>query len=165
MEIIILEKDIKLILNQIILNDLIECVKTAIPNEACGLIFGEIREINYKDEFQYHFVGKQFNCIESNQKSPVAFLMNNLEELNRIFEVAFKKYGLHLISIFHSHPGGNNPSEIDLSNMRLLDNCGNRAFKNQIWTIMNAKNKKLNGYMLFNNEFIQIEVEIKKIQT
>lgn len=144
---------------------MIKCVRNASPNEACGLIFGEIKEIGYMDEFQYHYIGKQFNCIESSQKSPVAFLMNNLEDLNAIFQVAAEKYNLQLISIFHSHPGGNYPSEVDFSNMRLLDNCGNRAFKNQIWSIMNARNTKLNGYILFNNEFMQINVEIKKMKT
>ncbi len=154
-----------MILNHILFNQLIECVKSASPNEACGLLFGDVKEIDYKGEYQYQYVGKKFNCIESNQKSPVAFLMNNLEELNRIFHDAFQKYKLRLISIFHSHPGGTYPSEIDFSNMRFLDNCGNKAFKNQIWAIMNARNMKLNGYILFNNEFMQIEVEIKNSKT
>ena len=161
MRIIKFEKDIKLILNQKLLNQLIECVKKASPNEACGLLFGEVKEINHNDKYQYHFIGKKFSCIESSQKSPVAFLMNNLEELNRIFQEAFQKDNLRLISIFHSHPGGTYPSETDFTNMRSLDNCGNKAFKNQIWAIMNARNKKLNGYILFNGEFMQIEVEIK----
>ena len=86
------EKDIKLILNTILFNQLIECVKSASPNEACGLIFGDIEEIDYKGEYQYHYIGKKFNCIESNQKSPVAFLMNNIEDLNRIFQEAFQKH-------------------------------------------------------------------------
>jgi len=161
MEIIKFEKDIKLILNHILFNQLIECVKSASPNEACGLLFGTVKEIEYTGKYQYHYIGKKFNCIESNQKSPVTFLMNNLEEINRIFQDAFQKDNLRLISIFHSHPGGTYPSETDFSNMRSLDNCGNKAFKNQIWAIMNARNKKLNGYILFNGEFMQIEVEIK----
>ncbi|MFX0071316.1 MAG: Mov34/MPN/PAD-1 family protein [Candidatus Hermodarchaeota archaeon] len=155
------EKDIKLILNNILFNQLIECVKSASPNEACGLVFGDVKEIDYKGEYQYHYVGKKFNCIESNQNSPVAFLMNNLEELNQIFQEAFQKHNLRLISIFHSHPGGTYPSETDFTNMRFLDNCGNNAFKNQIWVIMNARNKKLNGYILFKDKFMQVEVKIK----
>jgi proteasome lid subunit RPN8/RPN11 len=161
LRIIKFEEDIKLILNTILINQLIECVKNASPNEACGLVFGDVKEIDYKGEYQYHYVGKKFNCIESNQKSPVAFLMSNLEELNRIFLEAFQKYNLRLISIFHSHPGGTHPSETDFTNMRFLDNCGNTAFKNQIWAIMNANNKKLKGYILFKDEFMQIEVKIK----
>ncbi len=165
MRIIKFEKDIKLILNQLLLNQLIVCVKNASPNEACGLLFGEVKEIVHNGEYQYHFRGKKFSCIESNQKSPVAFLMKNLEELNRIFQEAFQKDNLRLISIFHSHPGGTYPSETDFTNMRFLDNCGNKAFKNQIWAIMNVRNMKLNGYILFNNEFMQIEVKIKNSKT
>ncbi|MFX1408954.1 MAG: Mov34/MPN/PAD-1 family protein [Promethearchaeota archaeon] len=154
------EKDIKLVLNHVLFNQLKECVKNASPNEACGLLFGEVKEIEYNGEYHYYYVGKKFNCIESSKKSPVSFLMDNLEELNKLFQEAFQKYNLRLISIFHSHPSGTYPSETDLKNMRFLDNCGNRAFKNQIWTIMNAKSENLNGFILFKNEYLQIDIEI-----
>ncbi|MFX1314879.1 MAG: Mov34/MPN/PAD-1 family protein [Promethearchaeota archaeon] len=149
-----------MVLNGELFNQLRECVKNANPNEACGLLFGEVKEIDHNGEYQYYYEGKKFNCIESNQKSPVSFLMNNFEELNRLFQDASQKYNLQLISIFHSHPSGTYPSDTDLKNMRFLDKCGNKAFKNQIWIIMNANSEKLNGFILFNDEFLQIDIEI-----
>ncbi|MFX1256747.1 MAG: Mov34/MPN/PAD-1 family protein, partial [Promethearchaeota archaeon] len=101
-------------------------------------------------------------CVESNKKSPVSFFIENIEELNRIFQDASQKFNLQLISIFHSHPAGAYPSGADLRNMEFLDNFENRAFRNQIWTIMDATNKKINGFIFFNKELMQINVEINK---
>ncbi|MFX1260247.1 MAG: hypothetical protein ACFFAN_20545, partial [Promethearchaeota archaeon] len=80
------QKDIKIILNQKIYENLIKCVKNASPNEACGLIFGNIKEISIPNGYQYHYLGKKFECVESNKKSPVSFFIENIEELNRIFQ-------------------------------------------------------------------------------
>ena len=132
------EKDIKIILEEKIIEELKNCVEKADPNEACGLIFGKIRQVESPDseEYQYHYIASKFRCIESNQKSPVAFLINDIEKLNNIFREASRKYNLRLISIFHSHPSGAHPSGVDTSNMKLLDDCGNKAFKNQILSLI-----------------------------
>lgn len=156
------QRDIKIIIEPPILEDLKECVKNAQPNEACGLIFGGIKEVKIDSGYQYHYRAKKFDCIESDKKSPVSFLINNFEELNQIFQKASEVHHLRLISIFHSHPSGAHPSGVDTKNMIFLDNCENRAFKNQIWTIMDAKTKELNGFMYFKNEFIEIDVKIGK---
>ncbi|MFO8018356.1 MAG: Mov34/MPN/PAD-1 family protein [Promethearchaeia archaeon] len=154
------QKDIKIFINQPLFNKIKECVRNAEPNEACGLVFGEIKEVEVDSGFQYHYIAKKFECIESNKKSHVSFLMDNFEELNRVFQNAFEEYHLRLISIFHSHPSGAYPSGVDTKNMRFLDNCGNRAFKNQIWTIMDAKTQELNGFIYFQKEFLKIDVKI-----
>ncbi|MHA1489776.1 MAG: Mov34/MPN/PAD-1 family protein [Promethearchaeota archaeon] len=156
------EKDIKIILNNKTLDDLKTCVKKSQPNEACGLIFGDIKEIVRAGEYHYEYIGKKFNCIESDKKSPVEFLMEDIEKLNEVFQDAAQKYDLRLISIFHSHPAGAYPSGVDTRNMKYLDNCGNNAFRNQIWTIMDAQNHELNGFIYFNEEFMQVGLEIVK---
>jgi proteasome lid subunit RPN8/RPN11 len=156
-----IQNDFKILIKTQIYNKMVNCVNKASPNEACGLVFGEIKEVEENGDFQYHYLPKKFNCIESSRKSTVAFLMNNIEELNALFYEAFSKYNLRLISIFHSHPGGNYPSGIDVDNMKYLDNCGNKAFKNQIWTIMDATNKEINGFIYFNNELVQIDVRLE----
>ncbi len=153
------EKDIKIILNQDILEELKKCVKKSDPYEACGLIFGEIKEIKIINGYQYHYIGKKFECIESSKKSTVAFLIDNIEKLHDIYQKANLKYKMRLISVFHSHPGGTYPSGVDLENMKYLNTF--KAFKNQIWTIMSATNKELNGFLYFNEEFLQIDLEIK----
>ena len=154
------EKDIKIILNEEIFEGLEICVKKANPNEACGLVFGDINEIKNTEQFQYHYIGKMFECIESTNKSVVAFLIDNIDKLNEIYHTASVKYKMRLISIFHSHPGGAHPSGIDTDNMKYLDSFN--AFKNLIWTIMDASNSELNGFLYYRNEFLQIPLEIKK---
>jgi len=156
-----LQKDIKIILNQKTINKMRICVQNASPYEACGLIFGNIKEFEVNGGFQYHYIGKEFKCIESTKKSTVAFLIDNIEELNKIYQTAAKKYNMRLISIFHSHPGGNYPSGVDTINMKYLEDF--KAFKNLIWTIMNAENYDLNGFIYFNNEFWQIAIEIDEM--
>ena len=153
-------EDIKFIIDDEIFKKLTTCVKNASPYEACGLIFGEINEKKVEDGFQYHYLGQRFECIESTNKSTVAFLIDNIEELNEIYKTAAKKYNKRLISIFHSHPGGTSPSGVDTDNMKHLNKF--KLFKNLIWTIMSAGNYDLNGFIYFNKEFFQILVEINK---
>ena len=156
------EKDIIIILTEDLIAQLKKCVKNAIPNEACGLIFGDIKEYRVIEGYQYHYIAKKFECFESDKKSPVSFLIDNIEKLNEVFQNAAKNYRMRLISIFHSHPSGNAPSGVDFDNMVYLDNCGNKAFKNQIWTIMDGQNFKLNAYIYFNQEFLKIAIKSNK---
>lgn len=153
-------EDIKFIIDDEIFKKLTTCVKNASPYEACGLIFGEINEKKVEDGFQYHYLGQRFECIESTNKSTVAFLIDNIEELNEIYKTAAEKYNKRLISIFHSHPAGSSPSGVDTDNMKHLNEF--KLFKNLIWTIMSAGNYDLNGFIYFNEEFFQILVEINK---
>jgi proteasome lid subunit RPN8/RPN11 len=153
-------KDIKIFLTQEIFEQLTLCVKNASPYEACGLIFGDIKEIKIEEGFQYHYIGQMFECIESTKKSTVSFLIDNIEELNEIYRTASKKYNMRLISIFHSHPGGAYPSGVDTKNMKRLHTF--KSFKNLIWTIMDAGNNKLNGFIYFKKDFFQILVDINK---
>jgi proteasome lid subunit RPN8/RPN11 len=157
------EADIKIVLDQEIIAKLKTCVKNASPHEACGLIFGDVKQVQKPDseEYEIHYIGKKFNCIESNEKSPVAFLIDDIEKLNAIFKEASQQYNLRMISIFHSHPSGSHPSGVDHGNMEYLDDCGNRAFKNQIWTIMDARTRELNGFIYYNKELMQVDVKVK----
>ncbi|MHA1147704.1 MAG: Mov34/MPN/PAD-1 family protein [Promethearchaeota archaeon] len=155
------QKDLIFKLDQQLLNELIICVKNADPNEACGLIFGLIKEIEVERGYQYQYLAKHFECIKSSQRSPVSFLIDNFEVFNKKFQEAYEKYNMQLVSIFHSHPGGAYPSGIDRNHMIFLDKCGLQNFKNQIWTILDATNNELNGFIYLQKEFIQINVQIK----
>ena len=50
----------------------------------------------------------------------------------------------------------------DLENMKYLDEFDNKAFKNQIWSIMDASNYNLNSFIYLNKEIKQINVKIQK---
>jgi proteasome lid subunit RPN8/RPN11 len=154
------EKDIILTLPQELVKDLKSCVINANPNEACGLIFGDIKEFKLDEGYQYHYIAQKFECFESDKKSPVSFLIENIEKLNEVWQNAAQKFDLRLVSIFHSHPAGASPSGIDHDNMVYLDNCGNKAFKNQIWSIMDGQNFNLNAYIFFNQEIMRVTVKI-----
>ncbi|MHA1527065.1 MAG: Mov34/MPN/PAD-1 family protein [Promethearchaeota archaeon] len=154
------EDDIKIIALPDIFEKLKTCVKYASPNEACGLVFGSIKEVKTNQGYEYHYIGQMFECIESSNKSTVAFLMDNIEELNKLYQKAAQKYDMRLVSIFHSHPGGAFPSGIDRHNMEHLNNF--KGFKNLIWTIMDAGNNDLNGFIYYNQEILQVVVKINK---
>lgn len=155
-----LQKDIRIKIGNNILEQLKLCVENAYPNESCGLLFGVIEEIEYSGDFQYVFTSKRFHCIESDQKSPVAFLISNMEKMNEIFKTAAQKYNLRLISIFHSHPSGSYPSNVDYKNMKFLNGFSNKAFRNQIWLIMSARDHNLNGFIYYRDKLKQVIVDI-----
>lgn len=157
------EKDIKLIISQEILAQMIRCVEKARPHEACGFIFGNVEEIenqNQKNDYFYHYKAKEFECVESNKKSPVAFIINNEEKLNELFLKVREHEELNLISIFHSHPSGNFPSGTDETNMKRLNNR-KLITANTIWVIMDASNKKINSFLLLNDNMLHVDTIIK----
>ncbi len=153
------EKDIVLVINNDIYQELKECVKKARPNEACGLIFGMINQIENpgkSEDYLYQYSAKKFECIESDRKSPVAFLINEEEKLDNMCKTAKFEHDLNLISIFHSHPAGNHPSSTDLKNMEHLDFF--KSFRRLIWSIMDARKNKMKAFMYLNREFIQVDI-------
>ncbi|TFF97681.1 MAG: hypothetical protein EU547_03655 [Promethearchaeota archaeon] len=157
------EKDIKLIISHEILNQMSICVENASPHEACGFIFGKVQEIenlDQEDDYFYHYIAKEFECIESNKKSPVAFIMNNEEKLNELYMKARENEELNLISIFHSHPSGNFPSGTDERNMKRLNNR-KLITANAIWVIMDASNKEVNSFLLLNDDLLHVDTLIK----
>ncbi|MFX1280861.1 MAG: Mov34/MPN/PAD-1 family protein [Promethearchaeota archaeon] len=160
------EKDINLILTHSIVADLRECNRRASPIEACGLIFGDVKKIEKnKEEYQIHYVARAFYCLKSNIESYGSFAL--IEDSEKYFEIhqdAVINKGLRMISIFHSHPVIAYPSSIDENNMKYLDkNIGNlrNPFKNQIWTIMDMNTEELNSFIYFNDELLQIELQIR----
>ncbi|MFX1393306.1 MAG: Mov34/MPN/PAD-1 family protein [Promethearchaeota archaeon] len=166
------EKDMIFFITEDILEKMKKCVDKAKPHEAFGLILGpEPKEITLDkpEEFQYHSYGEIFECIESNEESPVSFFVDNSERLFEIMENARIKNKRRVLSLFHSHPGGAHPSGFDKKYMKFFDELSEveykgkqvtKIYKNQIWTIMNAENKVLNGFIYLEKEFMQINIQI-----
>ncbi|NVM37525.1 MAG: Mov34/MPN/PAD-1 family protein [Candidatus Lokiarchaeota archaeon] len=160
------EKDIILFVNLEVLDEIKQCVKKAYPNEACGLIFGTILEqkkSNSENDYSYHYCGYKFECFESTHKSPVAFLMDDYNKLIEISRTYSKEYNYQLLSIFHSHPGSVYPSGVDIPYIEGYYKSGVSKFKHLIWTIMNASNEELNGFIYIFDELKQISVKIRKL--
>ncbi len=160
------EKDMTICIGNSILEQMKKCVKRANPNEASGLIFGHIKEVlkgnENNNDFEYRYISEKFQCVESDSKSPVSFLIENTEKLDEILQNATKKYNLRVLSIFHSHPSGSHPSGFDTNYMEYLDSFENKIFKNLVWIIMDASSNELNAFIYLKEEFLQINVE--KIQ-
>jgi proteasome lid subunit RPN8/RPN11 len=160
------ENDIKLILPLSIVEDLKKCNKKALPIESCGLIFGEVKKVEINPEqHQIHYVGKKFYCLKSNVESFGSF--NLIQDSDKYFEIhqeAVIRDKLRMISIFHSHPVPAYPSSIDEENMKFLDRdvgTVKNPFKNQVWTIMDMSNEEINGFIYFNKELLQIDLQIQ----
>ncbi len=151
---------IQLVLRKDVISLLLACVRDSHPNEACGLIFGRINELtNINDDgYKYKFISSTFKSFDSDNKSIVAFLMKDEEKLYTILKNNIKNE-VRLISIFHSHPGRAYPSKKDINSMIFLDKCGIKTFKNQIWTIMNAKTKYIKGYLYFQKKLYRVKVK------
>ena len=157
------EKDIILFINFELLKEIENCIERASPNEACGLIFGKILEHQKSNsEFEYHYNSYKYECIESSEKSPVAFLMDDYMKLIDISNSYSNNFNYQLISIFHSHPGSAYPSGVDISYMERFYKSGIAKFKHIIWTIIDAKSKELNGFLYIFDELKQISVQIRK---
>lgn len=161
------EKDILLIVPEHIITELQECNKRATPIEACGLIFGEVTQIeSNKEDYQIQYIAKEFYCLKSNIESYGSFAL--IEDSDKYFEIhqdAVYNKKLRMISIFHSHPVPAYPSSIDIRNMEYLDkDIGSKRnpFKNQIWTIMNMNTETINSFIYFNDELLQIDLQIKE---
>lgn len=159
------EKDIILNLSQKIFDELKQCNRRSAPIEACGLIFGDVKEVSITfDEYKIHYIAKQFYCLKSNIESTGSFnLIKDSEKYFEIHQEAVNEKKLRLISIFHSHPVPAYPSATDVQNMELLDkDVGGvrNPFKNQIWTIMDMNTEEISGFIYFNNELMQINLQI-----
>jgi len=159
------EKDIILFIDKEIIKHMIQCIEKASPNEACGLIFGKIKEQkkpNSEKDYSYYYNAYKFECIESSHKSPVAFLMDDYEKLINLSSSYSKDFNYQLLSIFHSHPGSAYPSGVDLPYIESYYKSNITKFKHLIWTIMSAESKELNGFIYIFNGLKQILVQIRK---
>ncbi|MFW9952406.1 MAG: Mov34/MPN/PAD-1 family protein [Candidatus Thorarchaeota archaeon] len=154
------EKDIIFHIDNQILSKVIKCVRITAPNEASGLIFGNVEQQPVNNEFQYHYKTRFFECVESNHKSPVAFLMNDDEMLYQIATKVEKEHDLKLISVFHSHPSGTTPSEMDYHYMNTFHKTNISKFKHLIWTIMDSQNSEIKAYLIFKGVLTQIQVKL-----
>jgi len=159
------EKDIVLDISQKIFDELKQCNKKTAPIEACGLIFGDVKKVAITvDEYKIHYIGKQFYCLKSNIESMGSFdLKQDSDKYFEIHQEAVNEKKLRLISIFHSHPVPAYPSATDVYNMEFLDkDVGGvrNPFKNQIWTIMDMNKEDMNGFIYFNNEIMQVDIQI-----
>ena len=122
------EKDIIFTLNKETISSINNCIEKSYPNEACGFLFGDIREINNQGDFKYMYYCKFFQCIESSITSPASFILDDDEKILELSNNILKNEKLKLIALVHSHPAGANPSNFDKKSMKYYHNCGIEKF-------------------------------------
>ena len=146
----VIKKINELWISKAFVNKLYDWVEENEPYEACAMLVGTIK--------QRIAIVEEVVLMENIRKSTGSFEMNP-ESMLKVYQDAEEK-NQELVSIFHSHPGGSYPSGVDRHNMEHLNNF--KAFKNLIWTIMDAGNNDLNGFIYFNEELLQVDVQINK---
>jgi proteasome lid subunit RPN8/RPN11 len=156
------EKDIIFTINKEIISRINNCIEESYPNEACGFLFGSIREVNNHGDFKYTYYCEFFHCIESGILSPASFVLDNDDKILELSNNIVKNKSLKLLGIFHSHPAGANPSSFDKKSMKYYHNCGIEKFKHLVWIIVDSRNKNINGFMYLENKLTQIRVIVNK---
>lgn len=154
------EKDITFIVSKDILGSITKCIENAHPNEACGFVFGTVREFNSKGDYKYKYYGEIFQCVESSILTPTSFLINNDMKLLELSKTKFEKSDAKLLAIFHSHPVGAIPSSLDKKSMKYYHNCGIKKFSHLVWIIVDASNQNINGFIYLDNKLYQIKVKV-----
>ena len=87
------EEDITFVIRRGLIRRINKCIEDTNPNEACGFLFGDIKEINNHGDFKYTYLCKFFQCIESSVSSPVSFLLDNDEKILELYRTYVQKYG------------------------------------------------------------------------
>ncbi|MGQ4873879.1 MAG: Mov34/MPN/PAD-1 family protein [Promethearchaeia archaeon] len=156
---------IKCVLTENIIEKLKACKRKYAPIEACGLIFGDVKKVDIiENDFQIHYIAKEFYCLKSNLESMGAFKLVNSEEFGDVIYDAVEINKLRPIGIFHSHPIPAYPSSVDVANMEYLDKFQvggvKNPLRNQIWVIMSMEDETINGFIYFNGVY-RVELLIK----
>lgn len=154
------EKDIVFVLNKDIVSKLNKYIHKSYPNEACGFLLGNIIESSNHGDFKYTYCCEKIQSIESSIISPASFLLDNDEKILELSNIMIKEEGLKLIAVFHSHPSGANPSDIDKKRMKYFHNCGIKKFTHLVWIIVDSSNQKINGFIYLDNKLTQIKIEV-----
>ncbi|MHA2288157.1 MAG: Mov34/MPN/PAD-1 family protein [Promethearchaeota archaeon] len=154
------EKDISFSLSKGIIGRINNCIKNFYPNEACGFMFGTVKEFNDRGDYKYKFYVEKFQCVESSILSPTSFLIDNDGKLLELANTILLRDGLKLLAILHSHPAGATPSSFDKESMKYYHNCGIQKFSHLVWIIVDSRNQNINGFIYLENKLTRIKVEI-----
>jgi [CysO sulfur-carrier protein]-S-L-cysteine hydrolase len=127
--------------NQI--DSLIRSTKEDFPNESCSLLLGSIVDDQY--------LVKVLKKMENKTHSEYSFHMDS-DELMKVYKWASDN-GLDVIGVYHSHLEGSNPSDTDLTFMKINP---------VIWLIYDVSKSTYSAFLLVQDYLKQIKIEISK---
>ncbi|MCP4761723.1 MAG: hypothetical protein GY870_08075 [archaeon] len=149
------EKNIVMSIKKELYEKLKQISANSYPNESCALIFGTITKKKSENYVKYSYNSVKIDKFESSKPDPYSFIIEDYELLGQKW-IKAQEEGLKLISIFHSHPSGAFPSNIDKKYMKQMG----KAYPNIIWTIYGNESRELNGFILIKKNFFQCGINI-----
>ncbi len=117
--------------------------KEDFPNESCSLLLGNIVNNEYRV--------KVIKRMENMEHSKYSFNMDP-DELMKTYQWSSAN-GLNVIGVYHSHLVGSNPSNTDLTFMKINP---------VIWLIYDVSSSTYNAFLLVQDTLEEIKIEVSK---
>jgi len=122
---------------------LIEETKKKYPLEACGILFGDIKD--------GEAIVKKIIAADNMLESSTNFQVNPREFLEVLSEA--EEEGMQLIGFFHSHPAAPSPSITDIRYMKL--------WPQNIWLIISSLDYRIEAYQVVADKPQKIIINAK----
>ena len=135
--------EITLLITENQIDTLIRSTKEDFPSESCSLLFGSIID----DEYHVKVLKK----MENKAQSEYSFHMDS-DELMKVYKWASDN-GLDVIGVYHSHLEGSNPSDTDLTFMKINP---------VIWLIYDVSKSTYRAFLLVQDYLKEIKIKISK---
>ena len=117
--------------------------KEDFPNESCSLLLGNI----VNNEYRVKMIKRMKNMAHSKY----SFNMDP-DELMKAYQWSSVN-GLNVIGVYHSHLVGSNPSNTDLTFMKVNP---------VIWLIFDVSSSTYNAFLLVQDALEEIKIEVSK---
>ncbi len=121
---------------------LIETAKERYPEEACGLLFGDLE--------REEAVVRKITALQNTLRSPTDFQIDP-EEFLRALAEAEEEY-MHHIGFFHSHPASPKPSTTDSRYMGL--------WPESIWMIVSSISHRMAAYQTIGGSLQKLDLKV-----
>ena len=135
--------EITLLITENQIDTLIRSTKEDFPNESCSLLFGSIVD----DEYHVKVLKK----MENKAQSEYSFHMDS-DELMKVYKWASDN-GLDVVGVYHSHLEGSNPSDTDLTFMKINP---------VIWLIYDVSKSIYRSVLLVQDCLKEIKIKISR---
>ena len=135
--------EITLLITESQIDTLIRSTKEDFPNESCALLLGSIVDN------EYHV--KALKKMENKAQSEYSFHMDS-DELMKVYKWASNN-GLDVVGVYHSHLEGSNPSDTDLTFMKINP---------VIWLIYDVSKSTYRAFLLVQDCLKEIKIKMSK---
>lgn len=135
--------EITLLVTENQIDYLIRSTKEDFPHESCSLLLGSIVD----DEYHVKVLKK----MENKAHSEYSFHMDS-DELMKVYKWASDN-ALDVVGVYHSHLEGSNPSNTDLTYMKINP---------VIWLIYDVSKSTYRGFLLVQDCLKEIKIKISR---